>query len=73
MSQKIKSRKYSRKGISSAPKSARAYKSAVNKILWRKYHLRRSDLDLSVDAITGAFAEGKLTADAFVAQVVKGS
>jgi hypothetical protein len=66
----METRKYSRKGISSKPKTFRQYKSAVNKVLWRKYHLRRDDLGVTVDAIKSAFAEGKLTADQFVASVV---
>lgn len=65
-----KARKYSRKGISTNPKGSRAYRKVVNQVLWRKYHLRRDDLGITLEQVQAAFAEGKLTADQFVAQVV---
>jgi hypothetical protein len=49
-------RKYSTKGIASKPKTFRQYKSAFNKIAWRKYHLTREDLGVSIDALKVAYA-----------------
>jgi hypothetical protein len=65
-----KARKYSRKNISTAPKTARQYKKVVNQVLWRKYHLRRDDVGLTLEAISEAFTEGELSAEQLVAQVV---
>lgn len=66
-----KARKYSRKGISTSPKGNRQYRKVVNQVLWRKFHLRRDDLGITLDEIAQAFAEGKLTPDQFVASKVK--
>lgn len=63
----LKSRKYSRKGISSKPKTFRQFKSAVNKIAWRKYHVTREQLGLSIADLKVLHADGDLTADQVVA------
>ena len=52
------SRKYSRKGIKSAPKTLRQFKQAVNKTLWRKYHQVRRDVGIDADALASAFENG---------------
>lgn len=50
------SRKYSRKGIKTNPKTFRQYKSAVNKVLWRKYRQTRETVGLGIDDLKFAFA-----------------
>lgn len=55
----IKNRKYSRKGIAIAPKTFRQFKSAFNKTLWRKYHLVRADVGVSIDVLKEAYKAGR--------------
>ena len=58
MSDQTKSRKYSRKGIKTTPKTFRQFKSAVNKIAWRKYHATRETLGLSIAELQVAYKAG---------------
>ena len=54
----MKSRKYSSKGITSKAKTVRKFTSAVNKLLWRKYQLVRSDVGIDADVLASAFQNG---------------
>lgn len=54
----MKSRKYSAKGIKTQPKTLRQFKSSVNKLLWRKYHLVRADVALDETELASAFQNG---------------
>jgi hypothetical protein len=51
-------RKYSRKGIKSQPKTARQFKQAVNKLLWRKYHAVRADVGIDATVLASAWNNG---------------
>ena len=72
MSDQISSRKYSRKGIKSAPKTLRQFRSSVNKLLWRKYHLVRADVGCDDNTLASAFNNG-VDALAVVETLVRGS
>ena len=65
-----KSRKYSSKGIKSCPKTAREYKSAVNKLLWRKFRQTRATLGIELSEIAQAYASG-VSAHVYVNSKIK--
>ena len=54
----MKSRKYSSKGIKAAPKTARQFKQAVNKLAWRKYQVTREQVGIDADVLASAFENG---------------
>jgi hypothetical protein len=53
-----KARKYSSKGISTSPKTLKKFTSAVNKLLWRKYQLVRSEVGVDETVLASAFENG---------------
>lgn len=65
----LTARKYSSKGIASAPKNFRTYKSSVNKLLWRKYHATRATLGIEIADVKLAYNAG-ISAHDFVRNVV---
>ena len=68
MSDPTKARKHSKKGIKTTPKTFRQFKSAVNKLAWRKYHQTRDSLGLSINDLKVAYAT-EITPLAFVEKV----
>ena len=64
------SRKYSRKGIPSKPKTFKAFKSAVNKVLWRKFRTTRVTLGLEIAEFKVAYAAG-VSADEYVKTIAE--
>ena len=58
MSDDIKARKYSSKGIKANPKTLKAFTSAVNKLAWRKYQVVRADVGIDADVLASAFENG---------------
>lgn len=67
-----KARKYTSKGIKAAPKTLRQFKSAVNKLAWRKYQVTREQVGIDADVLASAFQNG-VSALTVVEDAVKNS